>query len=147
MENLRHPQFNENAHEYLTVIRERQLDAFGHVNNAQYMVLFEEARWEMITSRGYGLEKILETKIGTVVLESNIRYKKELRLRENIKIKTAVTSVNRKLVTLKQVIYKEDGLVAAEATFVLGCFHLESRKLIDAKNSWKKAFFGDFSEK
>jgi len=94
------------AHEYSTLIRERHLDAFGHVNNAQYLVLFEEARWEMITSRGYGIQEVLKNQVGTVVLECQVRFKRELKLRETIRIQTRVAEVSKKTLVLNHLILK-----------------------------------------
>ncbi len=130
------------AHEYPTLIRERHLDAFGHVNNAQYLVLFEEARWEMITSRGYGIREVLAKKIGTVVLECQVRFKRELRLREEIVIRTRVRELHKKTLVLIHEIVQEDGKIAAEATFTLGCFDLERRKLIPLSPEWLHAVAG-----
>ena len=48
---------------YETLIRESHLDTFGHVNNATYLQLYEEARWELITRNGYGLAKVRESLI------------------------------------------------------------------------------------
>ncbi len=45
-------------HEYQLLIHEGHLDSFGHVNNATYLNLFEEARWDWITARGYGLKEM-----------------------------------------------------------------------------------------
>ena len=129
-------------HEYKTLIRERQLDTFGHVNNAQYMMLFEEARWEMITSRGYGLKEVHENEIGTVVLECTIRFKKELNVREEIRIHTWVGAVSRKILTIKHEVLKANGEVAAEASFLMGCFDLKARKLIPATVNWLRAVVG-----
>ena len=36
-------------YEYEKTILEQHLDTFGHVNNAAYLVLYEEARWDFIT--------------------------------------------------------------------------------------------------
>ena len=44
---------------YPLIIKEMDLDTFGHVNNARYLTLFEDARWDLITKNGYGLKKIL----------------------------------------------------------------------------------------
>ncbi len=33
------------AHEYHLLILEKHLDTFGHVNNASYLEILEEARW------------------------------------------------------------------------------------------------------
>ncbi len=40
-------------HLYPVTIRETHIDSLGHVNNAVYLTLFEEARWEWITAGGY----------------------------------------------------------------------------------------------
>ena len=100
MESLQVSLENCKDHHYRTLIRERHLDTFGHVNNAQYMILFEEARWETITSRGYGLSEVHSTGIGTVVLECTIRFKRELKLREEVTIRTWVIEINKKLIRL-----------------------------------------------
>jgi YbgC/YbaW family acyl-CoA thioester hydrolase len=130
------------VHEYRTLIRERHLDSFGHVNNAQYMILFEEARWEMITSRGYGLAQVQQQQVGTVVLECRIRFKRELHLREEVGIRTQVTEVSKKTLVLKQLIVREDGQIAAEASFLLGCFDIRARKLIAVTSDWLNAVIG-----
>jgi YbgC/YbaW family acyl-CoA thioester hydrolase len=130
-------------HEYRTQIRERHLDSFGHVNNAQYLVLFEEARWEMITSRGYGLKQVHETKIGTVILSCSVKFKRELSLREWITIQTEYVSMEKKIGTLRHVILKDDGKIAAEAEFKMGCFDLQERKLITPTEQWLRAVSGE----
>jgi YbgC/YbaW family acyl-CoA thioester hydrolase len=130
------------THEYRTLIRERHLDSFGHVNNAQYLVLFEEARWEMITSRGYGMEQVRQQQIGTVVLECQVRFKRELRLREEICILTRVKEVSKKTLTLEQEIMNSEGQVSAEARFLLGCFDMKARKLISVTSDWLSAIIG-----
>jgi YbgC/YbaW family acyl-CoA thioester hydrolase len=130
------------VHEYRTMIRERHLDSFGHVNNAQYLVLFEEARWEMITSRGYGLKDVKKHEVGTVVLECTVRFKRELGLREEVVIQTKVEEVSKKTLILKHWIVKEGGAIAAEASFTLGCFDLKHRKLIPLSEEWLRAVSG-----
>jgi acyl-CoA thioester hydrolase len=54
------------------LIRESHLDTFGHVNNATYLSLFEQARWDLIEAGGYGLRVIRQTGLGPVVLEAKI---------------------------------------------------------------------------
>ena len=49
---------------YTVMIKENHLDTFGHVNNAAYLTLYEEARWDFITKNGYGLEVIQNEKKG-----------------------------------------------------------------------------------
>mgnify|MGYP002626401055 CR=1 FL=1 len=65
-------------HEVL--IKEKHLDTMGHMNNATYLQLFEEARWDLITANGFGLKEIQQKKQGPTILEINLRFKKEIRL-------------------------------------------------------------------
>lgn len=125
--------------EYPVTIKESHLDTFGHVNNAQYLTLFEEARWELITARGFGLKEIKETQTGPVVLEASLRFKRELKLREKIVIKTYSPSEFGKVVSIKQEMVKEDGAVACEANFVIAFFDTKARKIIEPSPEWKKA--------
>ena len=128
------------SHEaYVTVIRESHLDTFGHVNNAAFLVLFEEARWEYITQRGYGLKKVQELQKGPVVLELRMRFKKELTLRDKIKITMEFVDHKKKITQYRQEMIKEDGTVAAELEITFGFFDLKTRRLIDPTPAWKKA--------
>lgn len=127
----------ENSYEIL--IRESHLDTFGHVNNAAYLSLYEEARWELISSRGYDLQKIQITKQGPVILEVNLKFLKELTLREKIRITTELISYSGKIGQLEQKMIKSDGSVASSAVFIFGLFDLKARKLIEPTKEWKYA--------
>lgn len=121
------------------LITERDLDSFGHVNNAVYLTLFEMARWEVITNRGYGLDKIHALKIGPVILEVSMKFKHEIRNREMITIKTGVLKHAGKITTLRQVMLNSHGEEACVAEFVIGLFDLRARKLIDYTPEWQTA--------
>lgn len=128
------------VYEYLTTIRELHLDSFGHVNNAVYAQLFEEARWDFITKNNYGLDRIKELQVGPVILDMRIRFKREVLNRENIIIKSQTSSlVSPRIMVLEQVMYKSDGKVASEAEFTIGVFDMKARKLVDAPPEWLKA--------
>jgi thioesterase III len=124
---------------YPILIREHHLDTFGHVNNATYLELLEEARWEFITGRGFGIRRIQESGLGPTILEINIKFKKEIRLREDITIESQITSFNRKIAYLKQVIINSNAEVAAEAELVMGFFDLNARKLVIPTDEWMYA--------
>jgi acyl-CoA thioester hydrolase len=124
---------------YSVLISELHLDTFGHVNNAKYLELYEAARWELITQRGFGLKEIQETKTGPVILEVQMKFLKELTLRETIQITTKVLSYEGKISRLQQQMLKADGSVASEALLVVGFFDLEARKLIKPSPAWLKA--------
>lgn len=125
--------------QYETRIREHHLDTFGHVNNAVYLELFEEARWELISTRGYGLQRVQELKKGPVVLEVNVKFSRELHLREAIRIETRMAELNGRIGKLEQTLFNEAGQVSATALFVMGFFDLEARKLITPTPEWLSA--------
>lgn len=126
--------------EYEVLIREFHLDSFGHVNNAAYVMLYEEARWDFITKNGFGLDYIQKHQIGPVILDLNVRFKRELKNRERIKITSrTIEIVSPKIMVLEQKMIKEDGKVSSEATFTVGFFDMKERKLIDANPEWLKA--------
>jgi YbgC/YbaW family acyl-CoA thioester hydrolase len=124
---------------YSFVVRESHLDTFGHMNNATYLSLFEEARWEMITQRGFGLKEIKERKLGPVILACEVKFSREVLLREQATITTELLDYRGKIGRLTQKMLKSNGEVACEATFTFGLFDLKERKLIEPTPEWKMA--------
>lgn len=126
--------------EYEVTIRELHLDSFGHVNNAVYVQLYEEARWDFITKNGFGLDTIQKQQQGPVLLDLKVRFKRELKNRETIKIQSqTIEIVSSKIMLLEQKMLKADGKVASEAIFTIGFFDMKERKLIDGSEDWLKA--------
>jgi acyl-CoA thioester hydrolase len=123
---------------YELLIKENHLDTFGHVNNAVYLQLFEEARWDFITKRGYGLDVVLSEQKGPVILEANIKFLKELKLRETIQITFEVVGSRTKIIQIRQLMLKNNGDVAAELLVTVGFFDLKERKLIAPNEKWLK---------
>jgi acyl-CoA thioester hydrolase len=126
-------------HEYVVLIREHHLDTFGHVNNATYMALFEEARWDLITQNGYGLAEVQRTQKGPVILEATLRFQRELKNRCSVRIRTELVSYEGKIGKLRQLMIDEDDRVACEASFTFGLFDLAARKLISPTPEWLSA--------
>ncbi|MDO9184071.1 MAG: acyl-CoA thioesterase, partial [Bacteriovorax sp.] len=109
-------------YEYDLIILEQHLDTFGHVNNASYLTLYEEARWDFITKNGLGLNKILEAKVGPVLLDLSLTFKSELGNREKIKIVSQARPEmrNKFVMVLDQKILKENGKIASTITLSVG---------------------------
>lgn len=126
-------------HRYPLKILEGHLDSFGHVNNATYLSILEEARWDLITTNGYGLQKIHETSEGPVILRVNLDFLRELRLRQQILIETRLLSHQKKLSVIYQEIKDNEGRVCAKAEFTIALFNLKQRKMITATEDWLRA--------
>lgn len=124
---------------YEVMIRESHLDSYGHMNNAAYLVLFEEARWDYITKNGYGYKKVQEIQQGPVVLELSMKFRREITLREQITITLQLLEVKGLVSRFRQEMIKEDGTVATELELTFGLFDLKARRLIEPTPEWKKA--------
>lgn len=128
-------------YKYEKIILEHHLDTFGHVNNAVYLSIYEEARWDFITRNGLGLKQILESQIGPVLLDLQLTFKSELGNRDKIKIVSQARSEmkNKLVMVLDQKILKESGKVASTLTLSVGMMDLKERKLIAPSKEWLHA--------
>lgn len=124
---------------YEMTIKEFHLDTFGHVNNATYLQIYEEARWQFITENGYGIEKIKETGLGPIVLEINIRFLKELHVRKKITIHSQTGQYSTRIATIKQWITDSDGNLCSDTEMKMGLFDTRRRKLVEPTQDWMNA--------
>jgi acyl-CoA thioester hydrolase len=128
------------AHRYSLEILERHLDTFSHVNNAAYLEILEEARWDWITKNGYGVREVKELGQGPTILECSLRFMKELLLRERIEIESHIDSMNGKIFEVLQTIRKPSGEIACEARLKMALFDLNARRLINPTQRWLSTF-------
>ncbi|MDG2454204.1 MAG: thioesterase family protein [Bacteroidia bacterium] len=102
-------------------IRGYHCDAYGHVNNARYLELLEEARWTFLEPALK--EKFLDARnLLFVVVNINISYKKPLFPEQVVDIEiTDVTYKNKSMVVRQIISDKHTKELASEAmvTFVL----------------------------
>jgi thioesterase III len=124
------------VHRYELTIHEGHLDTFGHVNNATYLQLFEEARWQLITANGYGLDEIKRRQAGPTILEINLRFAREVRNRERVTIKSWTESYTGKVHKFQQQLLNERQEVCCDAAFVIGLFDLQARRLVPPTPEW-----------
>lgn len=124
--------------DYPVVIQETDLDSFGHLNNAVYLRLLEQARWEFITQRGFGFQKIRESGQGPVILEIQMKFMRELVARDAVVIKSQAVEYAGKIGKIAQWIEK-DGVRCFEAVLTIGFWDIHKRKLIPATSEWLQA--------
>jgi acyl-CoA thioester hydrolase len=127
------------THDKTIIISEAHLDSFGHVNNARYFELLEQARWDLITERGFGIDVIRSSRTGPTILEINIRFLRELKPRDVVVIRTEMISYERKIGKLRQQMLKDDGAIACEAIFTIGLFDVDRRRLVEPTPAWAYA--------
>ncbi|MDP3560424.1 MAG: acyl-CoA thioesterase [Legionellaceae bacterium] len=124
---------------YPILIKERHLDTFHHVNNATYLELLEEARWDFLNASGFELKKIHEMGTGPIVLECHIKFLKELTLRQSIVIESQVLSYEKKIGVMRQDIFDEQAVLCSQAKITFGFFDMKARKLILPSSQWLEA--------
>lgn len=129
---------NRKIFTYSLTVKETYLDSFSHVNNAAYLMLFEEARWDFINNNGYGIKKIKETGLGPTILHIDISFSKELKARDEIIIESETISYKKKIGKLVQRILRS-GEVCCTAEFTIGLFDVNQRKLVLPTDEWLKA--------
>lgn len=130
---------NGEVFEKSLLIRESYLDSFGHVNNAAYLIFLEEARWDIVHHRGFSLKDVQDKQMGPTILDVRLQYRREIRLRETVVIRTQLIGKKGKIMFLRQMVFKESGEVACIADFSVGLFDLKQRKLIEPTPEFKYA--------
>lgn len=111
-------------------VRGYELDVNGHLNQAVYHQYAEHARWELLRAAGLVPDKMQLSGLGPVVLESTVKYRRELHLGDEITITCECRWGDGKVFWMDQQIRKLDGTVSAEVSVVLGLMDLRARKLV-----------------
>jgi YbgC/YbaW family acyl-CoA thioester hydrolase len=92
-----------------------ELDSYNHINNAVYLNYFEHARWEFF--RLLNLYDFLkESDNLPVVTDVHIRYQREIRLFDELKIESFCVLEKPYLVFQQKIISMTTGLASARAT-------------------------------
>lgn len=115
-------------------------DVYQHVNNARYLELLEEARWEFISpiknspafkSKGWI----------TIVAHISIAYKRPIVLNDQIEIHTCIGETGRKSMTFHQQIFKNgQPKLVAEAYIKFVVYDEKAQKSIFINDEVKSIF-------
>jgi len=86
-----------------------ECDVYGHLNNANYLAVYEAARVEALLEMGMPIKKLLEKGYMLYLVKVELDYKKSIELEEIIKIKSRVIEHNRIKAVWDQRIYDSKG--------------------------------------
>jgi len=86
-----------------------ECDVYGHLNNANYLHLYEEARSEALEDMGMSIGKLSEEGIHIYLTEINLTFKNGLPVGENVVIDTRMIKANRATSIWKQEIFNSAG--------------------------------------
>lgn len=122
---------------YQPVVRFADVDAYGIVHNAVYLVYMEEARihwWRQVVQEAWNWHKV-----GVLVAHHDIDYKRPLKFQDQPSIACHVAGVGDKSIEVGYRI-ECDGDLVAEARTVLVCFDHEKQRTTSVPDAWKEAF-------
>ncbi len=112
-------------------VRHYELDTLGHVNQAVYHQYAEVARLDLFHRAG-GHDEMRKGGIAPVLLESHIRYRRELRDGDEVDVTCHATFGDGKVFWMANEIIRTDGTLSAEISCTLGLMDLNARKLVPA---------------
>ncbi|HOX25735.1 MAG TPA: thioesterase family protein [Candidatus Krumholzibacteria bacterium] len=121
-------------------IRGYHLDAYGHVNNARWIELLEEARWRWL-DQDVDLPAWDARGQGIAVVNLDVNYRRPARAHDELEFRCWITKLGgRSAVCRQEVVRKISGerLVDADVTFVL--FDLGSGRPLPLAGDARAAF-------
>ena len=98
-----------------------ECDAFGHLNEAAFLAVFERARWESL-ARGPGMDVFRRSGVWPAVRKATIEYRAAAYPGDVLRVETLVTHRGTTSFTLKQVATRvRDTALISEAELVFVC--------------------------
>jgi acyl-CoA thioester hydrolase len=123
-------------------MRWSDMDAYGHVNNVQFLTYVEEARVEMFKS--VPLSGVDQVAAGILVAASDIRYRRPLQHRHTpVPIDVWVTKIGAAFFSLGYEVYDLGGVVYATASSTMVPYDFANerpRRLSAEEKSWLAEF-------
>jgi len=100
------------------------LDAYGHLNEAYYLLPFSNASWRMQDYFGIGVEYFERTGCALYTLESHLRYVKEVRAPAELAVETMILAADAKRLHFAHQLVVDDTL---RATGEFMALHYDTR--------------------
>lgn len=105
-------------------LRDEWLDAYGHLNEAYYLVPFSNATWVLQEHFDIGVPYFERTGCAIYTLESHLRYVKEVRAPATFDIESMILEADAKRIRFAHVMFV-DG--SERATFECVTLHYDTR--------------------
>jgi len=116
-----------------------QCDILQHMNMQYYAAKFDEAAWNFIGALGFTNKYIKEHKEALVSMEQHVKYYKELREGDLIRIETNLVEVRQKSIHYRHTMYNvETKAMTAEMDVIAVHINTENRRSINFSNDTKE---------
>ena len=106
-------------------VRFFDLDANNHVNNSVYFTYMEEARTKLLMKPYLQLK---EKGIQFVVVEATCKYKKPIKLNDEVKIEMTLQPTRRVSFEVLYTFINPEGEIYAEGKTVMACFNEKTQR-------------------
>ncbi len=98
--------------------RPYELDSFGHINHSVYLNYFEQARWEALAAGGFSYDALQARGWEVHVVRIEVDFRSEVRLGDELRIKTWVDRHRRSASILLQEAWRDPQDEDGEADLV-----------------------------
>ena len=109
------------------------MDFNQHMRNAAYLGVAEETRLRFLESGGWTMTELYRRRLGPVVVEDVLTYRKELQLLEPFRVDMATAAISadaRKMKVRNRFFRTSDGALCATVESIILWFDLEARRTI-----------------
>jgi len=120
----------------------RDLDAYGHVNNAVYLTYIENGRVAYLSDR-FGAR--YPDGIDNVIARVTIEFRAPLAVGDELEVGVRPMRVGSKSFELAYLLQRGDGEVAATAESVQVMFDFEAERAIEVPAAWRRLFEADLA--
>jgi acyl-CoA thioester hydrolase len=114
----------------------RDLDAFGHVNNAVFLTYAENARVAYLREV-VGVRRRQE--IRNIMASVRLDFRDQVSYGDELEIGVRVERIGTKSLTMRYRMVRGDGALAAEATSAQVMFDFEANESIAVPDDWRRA--------
>jgi len=120
------------AHVVELEVRDADIDAYQHVNNAVYLTWLDRAAWSHSTALGVPLEQCVAMRRGMAALRTEIDFVRAALAGDRVQVGTWIADSDARLRVERrfQVLRMADGATLARARTEYVCINLDSGKAV-----------------
>jgi thioesterase-3 len=122
------------------IVRENEIDALGHVNNARFLEYLERGRMAWYNKVDPGLNKLANQSLGTVVVNIDINYRRECFSGVPLSVVTKAHSRGRTSYVLHQEIYDNEHRCVSDALVTSVVMDMTTRLTVPLPATLAKQF-------
>jgi YbgC/YbaW family acyl-CoA thioester hydrolase len=121
-------------------VKESEIDALGHVNNARFLEYFERGRMDWYNRCDSTLNNPSGQHLGTVVVKIDINYRRECFCGAQLSVLTRPHTRGRRSYVLHQEICNDNGQCVSDAKVTSVVMDMSTRKVIPLPESLANQF-------